>query len=146
MKRITPETLPKLFPIGHAFCEAAYHPGGFAENKFAEVWKSLLAADVGVVFYEEENGIVSGIFGGVFSPDMFSGRMVAVENFWFVLPHKRGGSLALRLLKAFEDEAKARKCERIVMVTLEALSPESVSKIFTRRGYSVLEHSYAKEI
>lgn len=146
MKKISEATLPKLFPTGYEFCRLAGHPGGFAENKFAEVWKQLLALDMGVVFYEEENGVVTGIFGGVFSPDMFSGRMTGVENFWYVAPHKRGGSLALRLLKAFEDEAKARKCERIILVTLEALSPESVGKIFQRRGYSVLEHSYAKEL
>lgn len=146
MKRITPETLPKLFLIGHEFCEAAKHPGGFCESHFVQVWKLLLSYDLGAVFYEEENDVVTGILGASFTKDMFSGREIAAENFWYVAPHKRGGSLAIRLLKAFEDEAVARKCERIVMVTLEALSPESVSKIFTRRGYSLLEHSYAKEI
>lgn len=146
MKRITPETLPKLFPIGHEFCAAASHPGGFCESHFVHVWRILLSYDLGVVFYEEENGVVTGILGCSFTKDMFSGRETAAESFWWVSPHKRGGSLALRLLKAFENEAVARKCEKIVMVTLEALSPESVSKIFTRRGYSLLEHSYAKEI
>lgn len=146
MKRITPETLPKLFPIGHEFCRAAAHPGGFCESHFTEAWKVLLDYDIATVFYEEENSVVTGILGGTFSKDMFSGRSVASELFWYVAPHKRGGSLAIRLLKAFEDEAVTRKCERIVMVTLEALSPESVSKIFIRRGYSLLEHSYAKEI
>lgn len=146
MNRITEDTLPKLFQIGHEFCKAARHPGGFCESHFVSVWKILLAHDLGAIFYEEENGALTGIFGGVFSPDMFSGRRVGVENFWFVAPHKRGGSLALRLLKAFEDESKTRECERIVMVTLEALSPESVGKIFLRRGYFPLERSFAKEI
>lgn len=136
MRTLTAAELPRLRRIGREFAEVAKLPGGFCESHFEEQWFALLQEDLGVIFYEEDDsGEVIGVFGGLFSPDMFSGTLVAAEAFWFVRPEARGKSLSLRLLKAFEDEAVTRKCQQILMVCLTACDPETVSGILVRHRY-----------
>lgn len=147
MKRLTAIELPRLRRIGREFTIAAGRKGEFCESHFEDVWAVLIESGRGVIFYEEdESGDLAGVFGAVFSPDMFSGNLVAAETFWFVRPESRGKSLSLRLLKAFEDEAAARKCQQLLMVCLTACDPETVGGILMRHGYSALEIIHMKEI
>lgn len=147
MKRLTAVELPRLRRIGREFAAAAHLPGGFCESHFEEQWFALLQEDLGVIFYENaDDGSIAGVLGATFTPDMFSGRLVAAETFWFLVPEARGRSLSIRLFNAFEEEAKARKCQQILMVALAGLDLEVVSGILIRRGFSALEVVHSKEL
>lgn len=147
MKRLVASELFRLRRIGREFTLAAGRKGAFNESHFEDVWAVLLETERGVIFYEEdESGDIAGVFGAVFSPDMFSGDLVAAETFWFVRPEARGRSLSLRLLKAFEAEGANRKCQQFLMVCLVACDPETVGGILMRHGYSPMEIIHMKEI
>lgn len=147
IKLLTTEELPRLEGILNEFAKASGHPGGFCRDAFDPYWKVLLDANIGQIFYEDdEDGKILGVLGAAFTPDMFSGRLVASEAFWFLLPEARGQRLSIRLLDAYEAFAKFKGCKQILMVSLSALSPEVVGAIYTRRGFTVLEVVYTKEI
>lgn len=147
MKRLSVEELPRIREIGREFTKAAKRKHPFNEQHFEAVWGTLLAIDIGVIFYEEDNeGKIIGVLAAFFNPDMFSGVLVAAETFWFILPEARGKHLSSSLLDAYEAEAKARGCADILMVALAELSPEIVGAIYTRRGFTPLEVIYLKEI
>lgn len=147
MTRLTVDGLPRLRAIGKTFAEAAKLPGGFCESHFEEVWVHLLYENLGVIFYENaEDGSIAGVLGATFTPSMFSGRLVAAEAFWWLVPEARGRSLSIRLYNAFEEEAKARKCQQILMVALAGLDLEIVSGLLLRRGFSALEVVHTKEL
>lgn len=146
MKRLTPEELPRLRHIGNEFTLAAELPESFNEPHFESVWTTLLNANAGTIFYEENaEGKIIAVLGAVFQPDMFSGVLTAAETFWFLLPEARGSRLSISLLDAFEAEAAVRGCQHILMVSLASLSPEIVNSIFTRRGYKALETVFTKK-
>lgn len=147
MKRLTAPELSRLRRIGREFTIAAELKGEFSESHFEGVWKTLLEADLGVIFYENaDDGSVAGVLGATFTPDMFSGRLVGAEAFWFLVPSARGKSLSIRLFNAFEEEAKTRKCQQILMVALTGLDLEIVSGLLLRRGFSALEVVHTKEL
>lgn len=144
---ITLEQLPDVKEIGEKFTASVNYEGGFVYEAFAEAWSIALSYGLGKIFCARNDaGVVVGLLGAHFVSDPFNGRKVAAEQFWFVLPEARSSSAALRLLEAFEVEAKKRNSKKILMVRLEGEFAEILDKIYTRRGYVCVERTYAKEI
>lgn len=144
MKSLTAEELPRLREIGREFTIAAKRKHPFNEQHFESVWTNLLNLGVGKVYYEEnEDGKIVGAFAFVVNPDMFSGVLVFAEIFLYVLPEARGGGLAGRLIERYEQEAKERHIDEILMVSLAELE---TGPIFIRRGYKLAESIYRKEL
>jgi len=147
VESLASDLLWQLNRIGRDFTAWAKYPGGFDIDVFSSNWRAMIAANLGRIFVvrDEATKEIAGCLGCVFVADPFNGTMTAMEQFWFVHPHARGRA-ALVLLNAFEAEAQDRKCKRIVMVHLAGEGASSLEKLYARRGYSVIEQSYAKEI
>lgn len=140
-------TLPDVRRIGEEFTASVNYPGGFVYEAFADAWKLALKFGIGEIFCaRNDQGDVIGLLGGHFAKDPFNGALIAAEQFWFVLPEARGTSAAMRLLDAFEVEAKSRGVKKILMVRLEGAFAEILDKVYVRRGYVAVERTYAKEI
>lgn len=145
--QITKETLPDVKEIGEKFTASVNYPGGFVFEAFSDAWKLALDYGFGKIFCARDDaGKVLGLLGAHFASDPFNGEKIAAEQFWFVLPEARGTSAAMRLLDAFESEAKARGSKKILMVRLEGEFAEILDKVYQRRGYVCVERTYAKEI
>ena len=107
-------------------------------------YKRIIESGTGIVFALIEDGKVVGGVGGVKFIDIHYPRLLAVETFWFVLPEYRGGGI--KLLIRFEQWAKDNNCERVAFIHLSDSHPEILKKIYTRRGYTMVETHYEKVI
>jgi GNAT superfamily N-acetyltransferase len=131
--------------LGALFFAEAGLPGRLDASVAEQSWRSLLGGGFGAIWaIEDSGGSYIGGLGALIYPDMNDGRLVATEAFWYVRPECRGGGL--RLLQVFEDWAKARGVSRLMMVHLQNLMPESLSRLYVRRGYRPLETHYMKEL
>ena len=65
-------------------------------------------------------------------------HITAQELFWW-----SEGRDGLRLLKALTVLCEEH-CNRLIMITLEAVEPERTGKLYERQGFAPLEHSYVK--
>lgn len=135
--------LPFLTPIGLAFTKEVGR-AAFDVVTFEAYWKSLLESGLGEIYAIWENSRVVATLGASFSPDMFSGRPTASELFWYVLPEFRKTGAGLMLLDHFEERAKERGCEEIVMVHFAHLG-SGLQRLYESRGYSLLEQTFRKE-
>lgn len=108
------------------------------------IYEEFIDSGKGVMFYIEKDGEIIGGIGGIFGPDLHFPRSVAVETFWFVLPGYRGEGM--KLLSTFEAWAKDNNCSHVAAIHLEDSYPESLEKIYHRRGYALVEKHYLKEI
>lgn len=134
------DDLPRLDKLFTQFASASGRE--FVPGAFHAAWGRVIDAGLGVVFVAEIGGSILGMLGAVFTEDPFTGKPVALENFWFVSPEARG-SVGIRLLNAFEMEAVKRGAEKIVMVCLSSLT-EGLGRLYERRGYKLIESSYEK--
>jgi GNAT superfamily N-acetyltransferase len=95
----------------------------------------------------EDNGTPKGFIGMVQLESPISEQVFANEHFWFVMQEARGlGSM--RLVKAAEEWAKAKKCSHLILTasTLASDLHDRICRLYVRRGMDKFETSYIKEV
>jgi len=141
---LTSKNLPLLFPIGHAFTKEVGR-AAFNEKSFTFYWTPLLDHGLGEVYVvRRDPKTVVAVLGATFTPDMFSGVLTAAETFWYVLPEFRKTGAGITLLDRFEQEAKHRGCQEILMVHFAHMGA-GLQRLYESRGYSLLEQTFRKE-
>jgi len=143
IRRASLDDLPRLAPMAREFYSQSQFLHHFDADRFAKCWTELLTLGTGVIFLLGTEDI-SGVLGGVIYPDLYSGRLIATEFFWYVRLGSRGHGMQLYL--AFERYAKNRGCEEIRMVHLLDSMPEKLSRVYRRLGYAPAEVHYVKEV
>jgi len=131
--------LPELFHLGLLFANESMHVHTFKpdDEKVLDFLHTCIINPKSVFLVYETEGVVRGfIIGTVLSP-YFSKEEVMQELAFFSTA--RGG---LKLLDAFEDEAKKRGITKIVAGSKPAFC--DLSKIYKRKGYRILEEHFIK--
>ena len=112
-----------------------------AVNKY----KGMISNGNGHMFIlEDDNGKMIGGLGCVVGDDLHFPRKIAIETYWFVHPDNRGEGLSL--LRYFEQWAKDNGCDAVAMIHLTDSMPETLDRLYTRRGYKMIERHYIKEV
>lgn len=140
--------VPAMVELGRAFCSVSDMEAlaVFCPASFAHSLNKMISNEDAILLVGEVGGEVVAMAGAMVFPAYWNGEVkVAQETFWWVQPNSRG-SVGPRLLAALEDEAKNRGARTFLMVSLEALRPEAVGKMYERRGYAPLEHSFWKAL
>jgi len=81
-------------------------------------------------------GLVSDIHG------LAAIRRTAYEILWYVVPEHRKGKPSRMMLEAFEEWARACGCSKVLMGDFGG----KLSKYYARKGYTLSECSYQKEL
>lgn len=109
-----------------------------------QAYQKLVDSGICTVFGMRKNGVIVGGLAGLIFPDINNGQKTAVECFWFVNKADRGhGTL---LLNVFEQWATNCKCQKLALIHLEDSFSETLKKLYSRRGYKLVESHYIKEI
>lgn len=118
-----------------------YRDTPYCVRSMHETMRAMVEQEMLIVAFEGAE-VVGGI-GGSTAP-MFLNRAhsIAFESFWWVHEEHRG-RLGLRLLKAFEDRAKALGCSYLMMMTL---SQNDVGALYKRLGFEEFETGYVKRL
>ena len=109
---------------------------GYDAEDMASTFGQMVEAEDACLFIGD-----AGAIGGIRSQHVFNyAHWTAQELFWW-----SEGREGLRLLTAFEEWA-AEKCGTVRMVTLEAVNPDRMGRLYEKRGYRALEHGYIKAL
>lgn len=107
---------------------------------------NMIEQDAGIVVVVENEGRLVGMAGGVISPIYFNyAHQTGQELFFWLEPSSRSGD-GRSLLKALEDEARAKGCKSWVMIALDKIRPEATGMLYKRNGYRPSEHSWIKRL
>lgn len=143
--QVTPDTLPKLLPMGKQFHAASGSLGEFCPDLWVEGWTQYLDAGAAFILcHQGDDGEPIGTIGGFLTPDVNDGELVAQEAFWFVDPKARG--IGLGLLDAFLSVAKTLGAKRVLLTHTRRLKPKALGRLYRRMGFTPLETTYAKEL
>lgn len=142
--RISEEYLHCLNNLGEMFYSQEGVPGKFDLKEFTNTWTTFIKHGIGDIFCLVRDGYVIGIIGGVLYRDPNDGEFVATEFFWYVHPSHRGSGI--RLVKVFEEWARAKGAKRSTMMHLFNKQFDQLNKLYTRLGYTATEVHYTKEL
>jgi len=138
--------LPRMKEIGESFAKEASYPGGFCLDHFVESWGTMLKFGLSEILVHEKDGRITSALGAAFIKDGFSGRPVAMESFWYVLPEFRSAGVGMPLFFAFEEAARLREATRVIMVHLAELAPAKMKAFYESQGYRMVEQTFWKEL
>ncbi|MHA2084301.1 MAG: GNAT family N-acetyltransferase [Candidatus Thorarchaeota archaeon] len=101
--------------------------------------------DFGVFVLCNGNEIV-GMFVCFATPCFFSDAVQAVEIVWYVDPEHRGSKEALKLLDVYEEWARKHGAVCANLMNVDILKGAKVAKLYGRKGYTLTENTFVKEL
>jgi hypothetical protein len=133
-----------LKSLGTEFYVESRMPGEFNFEHFMGSMRLAMDAKVLGLWVLEHNGEIIGAIGGLLAPNVFTGKMIAVESFWFVTEKCRRGITGVRLLYAFIDWAVESKATAIHMAYMCNIHPEHMAKFYMTSGFFPHETMYVR--
>lgn len=146
IRPLTIEELPQCIPFGQAFHQEMQLPGRFLPEEFLKNWTFFLQHYTAVILTLWKDETLAGGLGGMVTPDLLDGRLLATEFFWFMDPAHRTGTGAIRLLHAYEAWAKEKGATEVRMVHLVGNHDDQLGRIYQKLGYGLIELNYRKPL
>jgi len=89
---------------------------------------------------------VVGMLIALVTPCFFSDVSQAVEIAWYIDPDHRGTRVALKMINEYERWAKEAGAVCTNMINLEVLNGDKVARMYNKRGYTLVENTFLKEL
>jgi GNAT superfamily N-acetyltransferase len=140
--------IPAIVTLGRAFFTASDMGAiaAFCEESLGASLHRMIASPDAILLVAEVGDAVVGMAGAMTFPAYWNAAIkIGQESFWWVQPPHRGAVGPL-LMAGLEREAKERGARTFLMVSLEALRPAAVAKLYERAGYLPLEYSFWKAL
>ncbi len=144
IRYIQPQDLDYLVQAGERFFKVSEQPEGIVYSPAAlrAFLTEAITNENMCVFIDDE---YKGAIGGVATPYYMTGQIIVSELFWWVEPEYRG-SLGGDLLHTLEEWAKYKEADAVSMVSLESSNPRVMDRVYRRKGFKLMEHSYLKAV
>jgi GNAT superfamily N-acetyltransferase len=141
------EDIPKVYDLLEAFArEAGIKPDVLDRDNFFEQWARISGCGAAFLVLLEDGDKVVGALGALVHPAIYWTWTVASETFLYIYPSHRTGLGAVRLLRAFEREAKSRGCRQVYSGHKTYFQTDSMQRLLTGLGYSPREVIYLKDL
>lgn len=135
IRAATLNDIPALLDMGARFSKKAQLSGhvGYDAESMAATFTAIIEG--GHALFVSDTGAI----GATLTQHPFNaGHVVAQELFWW-----SEGRDGLALLGALEAHC-TEHADSLIMITLEAVKPETVGRLYERRGFVPLERSFIK--
>jgi GNAT superfamily N-acetyltransferase len=93
-----------------------------------------------------KSGTIVGMIVGFVTSHWFTDEKVASDFTFYIKPEARGGRVALMLVRAFEEWARAQGARGTVPGTSTMVSPELVARFYEKLGYERTGYGFFKEL
>lgn len=145
----TRDDVPALLTMGRSFIQYSEYRAINDHVTDEQLTNGISAViDCGVSFVAVDGERITGFILGVVGPLWFATHIqTAVELAWWVDPAYRGMA-GIRLMRAFEDEAKRRGLKYVAMsdLVMNGRDETPAARILGIMGYTLTERMHSKEI
>lgn len=119
----------------------------FVPGKCEAVIRALLTGQVaGSVFVAEKNHAIVGMAAGFVVEHFFGDEKTASDLAVYVTPEERGGSIAIKLIRAFEHAVRAAGAVELTLGISTEIAAERTVDLYERLGYRRSGYSMLKEL
>ena len=138
----TLEDIPRCVEAGKRFHQfSPYRDIPYCEETMREGMEAMIDQEMLIVAFNDGE-VCGGIGGNIGSCFINKNCKMAYELYWWVDPEQRG-RLGLRLLNAFEAQAKELGCYLLMMMTLDI---NDIGPLFIKLGYEKAETGFIKRL
>lgn len=138
VREATLDDVPALVEMGAKFHAMSPHKGmGEYDAEGVGRMLAFMATSPSAILLTNGEGVI----GGVLAPVYFApGKIMADESFWWA------GAGGGELLAGFEQIARAKGADFVVLSTLENERSAVIGRVVSRKGYRPVERRYIKEL
>lgn len=138
IRPMSPSDVNTCIAMGHDMhLESYFKTMDFSPLKLTQLWQMIVAQpDAFCAFVAEKEDKIIGMFVGVCQEHWFGFDKVACDLALYVTPEERGGTTAIRLIKAYEQWARDVGASEIHIGTSTNINSERVTKLFEKMGFS----------
>lgn len=105
----------------------------------------VLDGGAGIILGAFESDILIGYIWGIAFPHFYTGDLEAMAMSWYLIPGRRGGDVAIEMLKKFEDFCREKDCKRMYVGCMENEIAKKFRRVFERNGFREYEIHFVKE-
>ena len=116
----------------------------FSDGKTLALIDYLMDYSEGVLIVAEQDEEIAGMIAGMLVEHFFSDAKHASDLALYVVPHRRGSSIAVRLAKAFETWAAAIGADEIILGASTGVASDRTVCMYEKLGYSLISRSLLK--
>ena len=149
IRDFTKADLPYLIDLGKQMhAESSYSHLDFDEDKVTDMGDIWLM-NPEIYFCKIAENLDKEIFGmyvGLISSYYFGKDLVANDLLMFVAPDKRGGIAAAKLIKEFEQWAKANGAAEVRPASSTGVKTEETMRLYEALGYKTVGHTFNKRL
>lgn len=141
--------ITKVVNLGRSMHEESpvFKHSSFDEKTVADLLALSLKTPENVcVLVNDINGEITGGIIAFAYKNWFGPERVASDLALFVTPDKRGGVIAARLVKQYEQWAKSVGCSEVTIGVSTGVNTERTALLFQRLGYKDPAHSFRKRL
>ena len=149
IREATIEDMPAILTLGEEFFKVSGIPAfcRFNLKSCSILIRQLIQGDGATILVLEHAGEIVGILGAYLVLMPFNlDHINCQEMFWYIAPAHRGGTGALRLIKALFAWAEANGARSISMAAMEAQDREKVTKLYKAMKLQKLEEHWTGRI
>lgn len=125
--------------------EGVFSKFNYDYERVVRLISTLIELDRGIAIVATEGDKIIGGFIGSLDQHWFGNDMQAYDLALFIVPEKRQGLTAVRLIKEYIKQAKALGASQISIANSTGFEPERVKALFEYTGFKqvgyVMEHS-----
>lgn len=142
----TLDDLDAIIALGSVLhATSVYRAMPFDADKVRVLMDGLISG-AGVVFVADLAGNVVGGIAGAVSEHWFNRELHGFEYSFFIDRQHRGGSMALRLLCAFESWCKAKGARQTRIGITTGINPEGTARFYRWAGYEDAGQLFTKDL
>lgn len=136
VREATMHDLNRLVELGRSmFGESKKKKYNFNDEKLKNVIHYLIKEPSGIVFVAVEKEEIIGGFVGNVIQHWYGDDTYSTDFALYITPEKRGGIMAMRMLKRYIAEAKKRNVDEICIGTTTGIETEMVERLYERMGF-----------
>lgn len=146
IRSATADDIPRIIELGvtmHA--TTSYSSLDYIHGKAAAFLLELIDGE-GVVFVAVVDGEIVGAMVGGIVDEWFNHDLIAHDYALFVLPTRRNGIIALRLINAFIAWARLKGAKQVQMGICTGVQVESIGRLYQAAGFRLRGPLYAQEL
>jgi len=131
------DDVPALTALGaRMHGESIYARYDYNVEKMSKLFETLIGCpNVGIALVYETEGAIAGGFIGTVTEHYFGFDLQASDLALFIAPEQRNGTAAVRLIKAYIEEAKRRGAKQIMLGNSTGVDFERVAALFESVGF-----------